>query len=198
MSTILAITCACSRGDFSMSCAIALVSRQIDIAQLAVESRTRAQGFSEAVVLIKIDDMEDIPRHLMSLGTVEIDNQIDRDVRPVERIGKLDRRVGAERMPIKPRCPCVRARSRRRCVAPPLASRWCLDARAIALAIELVGQRVHAARKNVGKPRTDRPEPVPRSAPAAWRFARAPARRLMSRRQAERAANDRGGKQSAR
>ena len=74
------------------------ISGQIDIGQLTLKVRTGGDWLAEAVLLVKIYQVEDILGHRLRLCCIERDDQFDRNVLPVELIGDVEHGVGAERM----------------------------------------------------------------------------------------------------
>ena len=75
------------------------ISGQIDIGQLTLKVRTGGDWLAEAVLLVKIYQVEDILGHRLRPRCIECDDQFDRNILPVELIGDVERGVAAERMP---------------------------------------------------------------------------------------------------
>ena len=112
----------------------------------------RVQSPAETVVLIKINKMQNIPRHQMGLRGVESDDERDGNVLLIELVGGLDRRVCAERMtdenhsiPLAVRISISDLPNYR---SPAVCA---VNPRAIASVVKPACERIHTARKNVGK-----------------------------------------------
>src|SRR5271169_36410 len=130
----------------------ARVRGEVDIAELTLKSWTWTDLFAKAVVLIKIHEVKNVLGHLMRMRGVKRNDELDRDVLRVERIGGVDRRVGSQGMADEDHDVLVAARitvgdaPRRR-----LPAVGTINPRGETLTIEPFGQRVHAARKDVGQ-----------------------------------------------
>lgn len=74
------------------------IGSQVDVGQFALKFRTGGDWFAEAILLIKIHQVEDILGHRLWLRCIERDHQFDRNILPIELIGDVERGVGAERM----------------------------------------------------------------------------------------------------
>src|SRR5271155_2362769 len=74
------------------------IGGQIDIVELALESRTGRDSFAEPVLLKEIHEMKNVLWHRSRFRRIEGDDEFDRNIRPVERIGGIEGRVRAERM----------------------------------------------------------------------------------------------------
>jgi len=75
------------------------IGGEIDIGQLTLKIRIGGDWLAEAILLIKIHQVEDILGHRLRPRCIECDDQFDRNILPVELIGDVERGVAAERMP---------------------------------------------------------------------------------------------------
>jgi hypothetical protein len=75
------------------------IGGQIDIGQLTLKLRTGGDWLAEAILLIKIHQVEDILGHRLRPCCIESDDQFDRNILAVELIGNVKRGVATERMP---------------------------------------------------------------------------------------------------
>ena len=74
------------------------VRSQVDVGQLALKPGPRRNSFAKAILLIEVHEMKNVLWNRLRAGCIESHYQLDGNVLPVERVGNIKRRVGAERM----------------------------------------------------------------------------------------------------
>src|SRR5215469_16965391 len=74
------------------------IGGQIDVGQLTLEVRSRGHWLAEAILLIKIHQVEYILGYRLRPRRIESDDQFDRNILAVELVGDIERGVCAERM----------------------------------------------------------------------------------------------------